>query len=60
MAWEHDIPRDAPDGQLALVIVLDTGDDMHELRQKELGEVDPSIKWAGPALDGPDVWESYD
>ena len=59
--WEHDVPRDAKDGRLALIIVLDIGYDEEELRQKDLGDIDWSIEWARPyVLFGPDVWESYE
>jgi hypothetical protein len=60
LVWEHDVPRDAPDGRLALVVVLDTGDEAEELRQKKLGELDSSIEAARVALAGPDVWERYE
>ena len=59
LVWENDVPRDAPDGRLAVVVVLDTGDDAEELRQRKLGELDSSIEAARVALAGPDVWERY-
>jgi hypothetical protein len=43
-----------------LVVVLDTGDEAEELRQKKLGELDSSIEAARVALAGPDVWERYE
>ena len=59
--WEHDVPCDAKDGRLVLIIILDIGYDEEELRQKDLGDIDWSIEWARPhVLVGPDVWESYE
>ena len=50
----------SPDGErhLALVIALGIGDDKDEMKKKDLGEIDDSIRVAPPhVLVGPDVWE---
>ncbi len=46
---------------LALIIALAFGADKDELKEKDLGEIDESIKRALPhVLEGPDVWELWD
>jgi hypothetical protein len=40
-----------------LVIVLDDDDDLEALKQRPLGDVDPSILRIQIVLEGPDVWE---
>ena len=46
---------------LALIIALAFGADKDELKEKDLGEIDESIKKALPhVLVGPDVWELWD
>ena len=58
--WENNVPRDVEDGWLALVVVLETGSEIEDSRQMELGELDSSIRRASPALDGLGVWETYE
>ena len=60
LVWENNVPRDVEDGWLALVVVLETGSEIEDLRQMELGELDSSIQQASPALDGLGVWETYE
>ncbi|KAF8802227.1 hypothetical protein BYT27DRAFT_7197315 [Phlegmacium glaucopus] len=57
-AKEHNPPADPmEDGHLALIIVLEAGQDEKTLREKEI-VVDESIEWAKPhVLVGPDIWE---
>ena len=53
----------SPDGErnLALIIALEIGEDKDELKKKDLGEIDESIRVALPhVLVGPDVWELWD
>jgi hypothetical protein len=40
-----------------IVIVLDDDDDLEALKQRPLGDVDPSIRRVQVILEGPDVWE---
>jgi hypothetical protein len=42
---------------MPLVIVLDDDDDLEALKQRPLGDVDPSILRIQVILEGPDVWE---
>jgi hypothetical protein len=52
-----------PDGEryLALIITLEIGDDEDELKKKDLGEIDESIREAlSHVLVEPDVWELWD
>ena len=60
LVWENNVPRDVEDGWLALVVVLETGSEIEDSRQMELGELDSSIRRASPALDGLGVWETYE
>jgi hypothetical protein len=39
-----------------LVIVLDQDNDLEALKERELGDIDPSIIGASSVLEGPDVW----
>ena len=56
-AKNPNVPIDQSDGHLALVIVLEVGDDENALREMEI-VVDPTIEWALPhVLVGPEVWE---
>jgi hypothetical protein len=56
-AKESNVPIDQKDGRLALVIVLEVGDDENTLREMVI-VVDPTIEWALPhVLVGPDIWE---
>jgi len=56
-AKEHNLPVDQKDGHIALIIVLEVGEDEKALKEKEI-VVDESIEWAKPhVLVGPDVWE---
>jgi hypothetical protein len=53
----------SPDGErhLALIIALEIGDDEDEMKKKDLGEIDESIRVALPhVLVGPDVWELWE
>ena len=53
----------SPDGKrhLALIIALETGEDKDEIKKKDLGEIDESIRVALPhVLVGPDVWELFE
>ena len=59
LVWENNVPRDVEDGWLALVVVLETGSEIEDLRQMELGELDLSIQWVRYALDSLGVWETY-
>src|SRR5882757_6293775 len=47
---DHEVTR-------PLVIVLDDDDDLEALKQRPLGDVDPSILRMLVILEGPDVWE---
>ena len=50
----------SPDGKrhLVLIIALEIGEDKDEMKKKDLGEIDESIRVALPhVLVGPDVWE---
>jgi hypothetical protein len=52
-----------PDGvrYLAVIIALEIGYDKDELKKKDLGEIDESIREALPhVLVGPDVWELWE
>ena len=49
-----------PDGERrsALIVALEIGEDKDELKKKDLGEIEESIRRALPhVLEGPDVWE---
>jgi hypothetical protein len=42
-------------------LLLETGDDEDELKKRDLGEIDESIREALPhVLVGPDVWELWE
>jgi hypothetical protein len=46
--------------QLVHIIAMDYGDNEEQLREKELEDVDESIRVALPhVLEGPDIWELY-
>ena len=49
---------DRPDQEITrpLVIVLDDDDDEETLRQRQLGDIHPTILRAKEILEGPDVW----
>jgi hypothetical protein len=51
-----------PDGErhLSMIIALAFGEDEEELKKRDLGEIDATIKEALPhVLVGPDVWELW-
>ena len=46
---------------MALIIALEIGEDKDEMKEKDLGEFDESIRVALPhVLVGPDVWELFE
>lgn len=45
------------DGSHPLVIVLDMDSDEEKLKERPLGEVDPTFEWMGEVLNGPSVWK---
>ena len=53
----------SPDGErhLALIIAMEIGNDKDELKKKDLGGIDESIREALPrVLVGPDAWELWE
>ena len=59
VGYEHP----GPDGERhqVLIVALEIGEDEEELKKKDLGEIDESIRVALPhVLAGPDVWELVD